>query len=244
MSSDSLKTVLITGGAKRLGRALVEHFHQAGWRVLFTAQWSFEEGMQLAEALGENVHCVRAQASSQSNASVIQQWAAKHTDRIDLLVCSASTFKRMSLEETRPSDFVDMLESNLMGPYFLIQQCLPMLVAAGGSVVNIADAQALGAVPNFSAYAAAKAGLISITKSLALELAPTVRVNVVLPGTLDWPADDKIYAPEEMASIEAQVPLQRKGTWADVVGAVDYLAGAKFVTGFCLAIDGGRSART
>lgn len=238
-----IKTVLITGGAKRLGRALVEHFHQAGWRVLFTSQWSFEEGMQLTESLGGNVHCVRAQASTQSNASLIQQWMARYTDQLDLLVCNASTFKRLSLERTRPDDFDDLLGSNLVGPFFLIQQCLPQLVKAKGCVVNIADAQALAGVPHFAAYAAAKAGLISITKSLAVELAPAVRVNAVLPGTLNWPVDPSIYPDEDKASIAAQVPLQRTGTWSDVVQAVDYLAGAPFVTGACLPVDGGRTAK-
>lgn len=238
-----MKTVLITGGAKRLGRALVEHFHKAGWRVLFTSQWSFAEGMQLAESLGANAHCMRAQASTQSHASVIQQWMCRHTDKLDLLVCNASSFKRLSLENTRPDDFDNLLGSNLLGPFFLIQQCLPQLVKAQGSVVNIADAQALAGVPYFAAYTAAKAGLISITKSLAAELAPAVRVNAVLPGTLEWPVDQSIYSVQDRAAITDQVPLQRTGSWGDVVQAVDYLASAPFVTGSCLTVDGGRSAK-
>lgn len=237
-----MKTVLITGGAKRLGRALVEHYARAGWRVLFTAQWSFEEGMRLAEELGSDVHCIRAQLSSQSNASLIQQWAAKHSDQLDLIVCSASSFKRIAAKDTRPDDFNDLLGSNLIGPYFLIQQCLPMLEKAGGCVVNIADAQAAGGVPYFSAYAAAKAGLVSITKSLALELAPAIRVNAVLPGTLQWPVSEAEYPTEERADILRRTPMGRIGEWSDVVAAVDYLASAPFVTGTCLPVDGGRSA--
>ncbi len=237
-----MKTVLITGGAKRLGRALVEHYARAGWRVLFTAQWSFEEGMQLVEELGANVHCIRAQLSSQSNASLIQQWAAKHAEQLDLLVCSASSFKRIAVSDTRPDDFADLLGSNLIGPYFLIQQCLPMLQKAGGCVVNIGDAQAAGGVPFFSAYAAAKAGLVSITKSLALELAPAIRVNAVLPGTLQWPVSEAEYSADDRAEIVRKTPLGRIGEWSDVVTAVDYLASASFVTGTCLAVDGGRSA--
>lgn len=237
-----MKTILITGGAKRLGRALVEHYAQAGWRVLFTSQWSFEEGMKLADRLGENVHCVRAQVSTQSNAAVVSQFVARYTNRLDLLVCSASTFKRANLQETTPDDFSALLQSNLLGPYFLIQQCLPMLVNASGCVVNIADAQATAGIPSFSAYAAAKAGLISITKSLAVELAPNIRVNAVLPGTLEWPVNEETYSDSERASTVARTPLQRIGSWGDVVTAVDYLAGATFVTGTCLTVDGGRTA--
>lgn len=236
-----MKTVLITGGAKRLGRALVEHYAHAGWRVLFTVQWSFEEGMQLADELGENVHCVRAQLSSQSNASLIHQWVERHTAKLDLLICSASSFKRLAFKDTKPDDFDGLLGSNLIGPYFLIQQCLPMLERAGGCVVNIADAQAAGGVPYFSAYVAAKAGLVSITKSLAVELAPAIRVNAVMPGTLQWPVDDAAYPESERAEIVRRTPLGRVGEWADVVAAVDYLASAPFVTGVCLPVDGGRS---
>jgi pteridine reductase len=236
-----MKTVLITGGAKRLGRALVEHYAAAGWRVLFTCQWSHQAGMELADSLGENVQCLRAQVSNRSNAALIQQWVERHTDQLDLVVCSASTFKRISLQETTPDDFTGLLESNLLGPYFLIQQLLPMLQKASGCVVNIADAQATAGVAHFSAYAAAKSALISITKSLAVELAPQVRVNAVLPGTLEWPVDEATYSPEDRAATVARTPLRRIGEWTDVVGAVDYLAQAQFVTGACLRVDGGRS---
>lgn len=237
-----MKTVLITGGAKRLGRALVEHYAGAGWRVLFTSQWSHQAGMELADSLGEHIHCLRAQVSSRSNASLIQQWAERHTDHLDLVVCNASTFRRIALQDTTPDEFNGLLESNLLGPYFLIQQCLPMLQRASGCVVNIADAQATAGVPFFSAYAAAKAGLISITKSLAVELAPAVRVNAVLPGTLQWPVDEATYSADDRAETVARTPLQRIGEWSDVVGAVDYLTSAQFVTGACLQVDGGRHA--
>jgi pteridine reductase len=236
-----MRTVLITGGAKRLGRALVEHYSRSGWRVLFTAQWSHQEGMALADALGPTVHCFRAQVSTRSNGALIEQWVRRHTDQLDLIICSASTFKRISLDDTTPDDFQGLLESNLLGPYFLVQQCLPMLRQASGCVINIADAQATAGVAHFSAYTAAKAGLISITKSLAVELAPHVRVNAVLPGTLEWPVDQTTYSAEDRAATVERTPLQRIGEWSDVVDAVDYLASAKFVTGTCLPVDGGRS---
>lgn len=237
-----MKTVLITGGAKRLGRALVEHYAKAGWRVLFTAQWSFKEGMELAGELGINVHCIRAQVSSQSNAAVIQQFVQQHTVRLDLMICNASSFSRMSIQDTTPKEFAKLLESNLLGPFFLIQQCIPLLEKAGGCVVNIADVQATAGVPFFSAYAAAKAGLISITKSLAVELAPKIRVNAVLPGTLEWPTDGAIYSDTERAETVARTPLAKIGSWSSVVQAVAYLESADFVTGSCLPVDGGRSA--
>ncbi|MGX9221848.1 SDR family oxidoreductase (plasmid) [Massilia varians] len=237
-----MKTVLITGGARRLGRALVQHFAANGWRVLFTAQWSFEEAAEVAKQAGPNVEFLRAEVSSQSNGAVIAQWAAKYTDALDLLVCSASTFRRASLAETTPAVFENVLNSNLLGPYFLIQQCQALLAAAGGCVVNIADAQVDRALPHFSAYGAAKAGLVSITKSLAVELAPVIRVNAVLPGSLQWPDGESEYPLDMREEIVSKIPLKRVGEWDDVVRAVDFLQGSAYQTGVCLPVDGGRAA--
>lgn len=237
-----MKTVLITGGARRLGRALVEHFAARGWRVLFTAQKSFEAGAQLAEDLGPNVGLLRAEVSTQRNAAAVAQWVAKHTDSLDLLICSASTFKRASLADTTPAMFENLLQSNLLGPYFLAQQCQGLLAAAGGCIVNIADAQADRGMPHFSAYGAAKAALVSITKSLAVELAPAVRVNAVLPGSLQWPEGEEEYPLDVREKIVGQIPLGRVGEWADVVRAVEFLQEGSFLTGACFPVDGGRAA--
>ncbi|MBK4735887.1 SDR family oxidoreductase [Noviherbaspirillum pedocola] len=238
-----MKTVLITGGARRLGRALVEHFAQQGWQVLFTCQWSFEEGTALAESLGAHVHCLRTAVSSQRSASMIAGWAQGYTAELDLLICNASTFMKTSVESVTPDEFGDLLESNLLGPFFLIQQCLSLLRAAQGSVVNIADAQATGGVAEFAPYVATKAGLISITKTLAIELAPQVRINAVLPGTLPWPENPSIYSHAAKEKTLAEIPMATAGSWHAVVQAVSYLDAAKYVTGICMPVDGGRSAR-
>lgn len=236
-----MKTVLITGGAKRLGRALVEYYAQLGWRVLFTVRHSFKEGCQLADALGPNVHCIQSPVSTRTNAAAIVTWVRKHCDSLDLLVCSASTFGKLSLEETTPDDMMDLLESNFIGPFFLIQQCVPLLKAGQGVVVNIADAQASSGVPHFSAYVAAKAALISATKSLAVELAPYVRVNAVLPGSLPWPETTNEYDDTTRLEMIACIPMQRIGEWADIVQTVAYIQDAPYVNGACIPIDGGRA---
>ncbi len=209
---------------------------------MFTCQWSWEKGVQLAEELGSNVFCLRTAISTQSDAAVVAKWVARHTDGLDLLVCSASTFSRASIEDTRPDIFKDFLESNLTGPYFLIQQCLPQLRHAKGCVVNISDSQATGGVPYFSAYLSAKAALISVTKSLAMELAPLVRVNAVLPGCMDWPANETTYSIEDKNRIVQNIPMQRTGAWSDLVHAVAYLESAPYVSGACTSVDGGSSA--
>lgn len=240
-----MKTVLITGGAKRLGKALVEHYASAGWRVMFTTRYSLEEGVLLARHLQSDfdvpVTCVRGGVSDRTGAALIANWVKGEVDSLDLLVCNASTFKRIPFRETMQDHFDDLLGSNLLGPYFLAQQCVELLEAARGSIVNIADAQVHSGLPGFSAYIAAKAGLVSITKSLALELAPRIRVNAILPGSLPWP-EDEVYKSEEVYAMTQQIPMRRTGDWQDIVDAVAYLATASYVTGACMTVDGGRSA--
>lgn len=238
-----MKTVLVTGGAKRLGRAIVERYAANGWRVMFTTRYSFEAGVTLAQSLtkahGVPVTCTRGSVSNRIEACSISNWVRAETQSLDLLVCNASSFQRVPFVETRQDHFDDFLGSNLIGPFFLAQQCLDLLTAAGGSIVNIADAQVQSGLPGFSAYLAAKSGLVSITKSLALELAPKIRVNAILPGSLPWPED--VYSEADVSTMTSQIPLRRTGEWSDVVGAVEYLAAAPYATGTCMTVDGGRS---
>jgi pteridine reductase len=240
-----MKTILITGGSKRLGKALVENYAASGWKVLFTARYSFEDGVYLARELSEKhgvpVICTRGSVSDRTGAASIANWVRSETPSLDVLVCNASTFKRIDFQETMQYQFDELLGSNLLGPYFLAQQCEDLLTKAGGCIVNIADAQVKSGLPGFSAYLAAKAGLVSITKSLALELAPRIRVNAVLPGSLPWP-EDETYGDSEIEAMTSQIPMKRTGDWGDIVGAVEYLASAPYVTGACLNVDGGRSA--
>lgn len=234
-----MKSVLITGGAKRLGKALVEHFANAGWQVFFTVRYSFEDGVNLEKGLGPNVHCIRTAVSSRSDAAMIKNWIATMTDGLDLVVCSASTYKRIAVEDTTPSDFENLLQSNLIGPYFLAQQLYDMLKNRRGNIVNIADAQVESGLPEFSAYLAAKAALVSITKSIAVEWAPDIRSNAVMPGSMPWPGDT--FSVSEQEEMQAKIPLERVGHWLDVVNAVQFLSDSEYITGTCLHVDGGRS---
>ena len=235
-----MKSVLITGGAKRLGRALVQHFAAAGWQVFFTARSSFRDGVALAEELGPNVRCVCSAVSSRADAGMIRSWVETMTEHLDLLVCNASTYSRLSIEQTMPSDFEDLLQSNLLGPFFMAQQFHDLLKRCNGNIVNIADSQFDAGLPEFSAYLAAKAALVSITKSSALEWAPDIRVNAVLPGTMPWPSN--MFTEADRAAMEHQIPLKRTGEWLDVVRAIQFLNDSTYMTGSCLTIDGGRSA--
>lgn len=234
-----MKTVVITGGAKRLGHALVKHYASQGWRVLFTCRHSAEEGALLAEQLGTNVEGFRCSVADRQTAALIRNWLGSKTNSIDLLICNASSYKKRLALETQQHDFDDLVESNFAGPFFLAQQCHDLLTAAKGCIVNIADAQVAAGLPGFSAYIAAKAGLVSITKSLALEWAPDIRVNAVLPGTMPWP-EATFSAIEQEVMIE-RIPAGRTGEWLDLIQAVDYLQRSEYSTGCSLTVDGGRS---
>lgn len=239
-----MKTVLITGGAKRLGEALVRHFHSKGWEVFFTCNRSKNEAMQIANELRDRVHYTCTTVSTQLDAQAIDNWLGARLEGrgLDLLICNASEFKRATVAETDDRIFSAMLNSNLLGPFYLAQQCHKHLLKSSGCIVNIGDVQASHGQPDFIAYCTAKAALQAMSKSLALAFAPKVRVNVVMPGSLPWPTDD-IYSDEEKQSIVEAIPSKRIGDWSDVIEAIEYLSAAKFVTGSALPVDGGRAAR-
>ena len=136
----------------------------------------------------------------------------------------------------------DLVGTNLRAPLLLAQAAAPHLRRARGAIVNIVDIHAERPLRDYAVYTVAKGGLAALTRSLAIELAPDVRVNGVAPGAILWPEDGKHFAPAERERIEAQTPLGRTGNPADVAGAVKYLLlDAPFVTGQILAVDGGRS---
>jgi len=236
------KVVFITGGAKRLGKALVEYYAQEGWKVFFTARFSFKEAVALSARWPGQVHCIKTAASSRQDAGMLVKWLEEQTNDLDLVVFNGSTFKKLTIEQTMPDMLEDLLGSNFIGPFFLLQQLGSLLRRSFGCVVTIADVQAQRGVADFSAYVAAKAAVVSLTKSAAVEFAPLVRVNAILPGSLPWPDGDNEYDEAAKSCIIAKIPMGRIGAWSDVVHAVQFLQTAPYITGVCLPVDGGRSA--
>jgi len=157
-------------------------------------------------------------------------------------VNNASGFRATPFDRLTPSDWEELSATNLRAPMFLAKAAAPHLALHGGAIVNIVDIHAERPLRDFTAYTVAKAGLAGLTRSLALELAPAVRVNGVSPGAILWPEPDDAFPPAERARITAQTPLRRTGRPEDIAGAVKYLLlDAPFVTGQILAVDGGRS---
>ncbi|NND66183.1 MAG: pteridine reductase [Halioglobus sp.] len=240
------RTAVVTGGAKRIGRAIAAELHARGYDIAVHYCASNEAAAEFAERLNATRanSCTLFQgdlAQASGAAALAARVSAQHP-AIDLLVNNASGFEPTPIEDCTEAEFDAMLASNLKGPYFLIQGMLPALRAAQGAIVNILDVHIDRPLRDFNAYGAAKAGLASLTRSLAVELGPDVRVNGVSPGAILWPEDDASYDAATRAHTVAATPLGRLGDPTDVARAVAYLADdAPFVTGQVISIDGGRS---
>lgn len=240
------KVAVITGGARRIGRSIAVHLHALGFDIAL----HYRKSQHSAEALAQELCTARdgscqvfqADIGNQTQRDALVTELLSHYGCIDLLVNNASGFAPTPIEHCAPDEFDRMLDSNLKAPYFLIQGLLPAIRAVRGSVVNIIDIHAERPLPNFNVYCASKAGLASLTRSLAVELAPQIRVNGVAPGAILWPEEDEGYDASMRDRTISMTPLARLGDPEDVARAVGFLAcDAPFITGQVIAVDGGRS---
>ena len=246
MDSNQAAVVLVTGGARRLGAEIVRQMHAAGARVVVHFRSSGDEAAQLAATLNAlrpgSVSIVQADLLSSSAGERLVAAAVAAYGRLDALVNNASSFFPTPLGTIDEAAWSDLVGSNLKAPLFITQAATPYLKLSRGCVVNIVDIHAERPLRGYPVYCAAKAGLAGLTRALAQELAPEVRVNGVSPGAIEWP-DDGQFAPQERAAIIEHSLLKRIGAAADIAGAVRFLVfDAPYVTGQILAVDGGRSA--
>jgi pteridine reductase len=224
-----LRVALVTGAGTRVGRAIALDLARHRWTV--AAHFHRHRPPRRLAAF-------RADLSLPSGPEELAAAFRRRFRRLDLLVCSAAVFRRRPLAETDASVFDDHLALNARAPLLLARALAPLLRRSGGSIVNVADiGGALVPWAGYAAYGASKAALASLTETLALELAPRVRVNAVAPGTVLWPVD---LPRAERRRLAARIPLRRTGRPEDVAEAIRYLAGAPFVTGVVLPVDGGR----
>ncbi len=242
---DETPVALVTGAARRIGATIARTLHEAGFRVLVHYGRSRGEAESLCEGLNhDRPGSALALSADLRDAAVVEQLAARARaawGRLDLVVNNASTFHPASLAETTPAVLDEMVAVNLKAPLLLVRALAAELRARRGAVVNIADIYADRPLRGHAAYCASKAALVSLTRSLAIELAPEVRVNAVAPGAILWPegaGDDDAHR----QSLVARTPLASLGKPGDIAGAVRFLAteGA-FITGQVLNVDGVRS---
>jgi pteridine reductase len=246
METGGKKVAVVTGGAKRIGRAIAEHLHGLGFDIALHYRSSVESAQVLAaELCGRRAASCRlfhADLEDHAQVSTLAAELLAHYSSIDLLVNNASGFAPTPIESCTPAQFDSMLASNLRAPYFLVQGLLPALRGGGASIVNIVDVHADRPLRHFNAYSAAKAGLASLTRSLALELSPIIRVNGIAPGAILWPEGNDAYDTSARDRLLANTPLQRLGDPTDIARTVSFLAcDAPFITGQVIVVDGGRS---
>jgi pteridine reductase len=240
------KAVLVTGAARRVGAEIVRTLHEAGANVGIHYRQSAREALLLAETLNarraRSAYPVGFDLADVDGFPGLLEEVVGCFGRLDGLVNNASSFFATPMGSITNAHWQALMDSNLKAPLFLSQAAAPYLRLTRGAVVNITDIHGERPLAGFSVYCAAKAGLTGLTRSLAIELAPEVRVNGVAPGPIEWPEDQTFDAGTRQEIIDHTL-LKRIGSSVDVAGTVLFLlAGAQYVTGQIVAVDGGRSA--
>jgi pteridine reductase len=243
MMNDSARVALITGASRRIGADIVRHLHQAGYRVVLHFNRSADEAEALATSLNavraDSVKILQADLGEHGGMDALVARSLGCGGRLDALVNNASAFYPTPMGRVTERQWDELMGSNLKAPFFLAQAAAESLARQQGAIVNIVDVYAERPLKAYPVYSVAKAGLAALTRSLAVELAPNVRVNGVSPGAILWPEHE---ADEGQAALLARVPLGCCGAPEDIARAVVFLLrDAPYVTGQILAVDGGRS---
>jgi pteridine reductase len=245
-STDALtgKAVLVTGGARRVGAAIVRALHARGANVIIHHRHSAGDARALSGELEaqrpESTALVSADLTDQRARGRIIEEAAAAFGRLDVLVNNASTFYPTPFGEITQAHWNDLVGSNLEAPLFLAQAAAPHLKRTHGLILNLVDIHASRPLKRHTVYSIAKAGLVMLTRSLARELGPEIRVNGIAPGPVMWPEGGVDLALQD--EIIARTALKRLGSPEDVARAAVFFAeNASYVTGQILAVDGGRS---
>ena len=235
--------VLVTGAARRIGAAIARGLHGAGYDVVLHHRRSHDDVEALAGELEKqrpgSTLCLQADLAEFDRIPELVAHTVGRFGRLDALVNNASTFTTSPLGSTTPALWEEVLASNARAPFFLAQAAAPHLRARLGAIVNITDIYGERPLRQHTVYCMAKAALLMMTRSLALELGPEVRVNAVSPGAILWPQDGRDTAAQE--AMLARTPLGRTGTPEEVAEAVRWLLrDARYCTGQVLHLDGGR----
>ncbi len=233
---------LVTGASQRVGAQIVSTLHARGMRVVVHYRHSDDQARALCDALDRtrpgSVMLAAADLTSPDAPQALIDAVRSRWGRLDVLVNNAAVFYPTPLEHSTVADWDALTGANLRAPYFLAQAALPLLQAQGGSIINMVDVYAERPRPNYAIYCATKAGLVALTRALARELAPTIRVNAIAPGAILWSAESTAA---DQQAILAKTPLATLGRVEDISRAVCYLLDAPFVTGQVMTVDGGRS---
>lgn len=238
------KCALITGAARRIGAVTAELLHSHGVNVAIHYRGSEKHAAELSAKLNQrradSAQIFKGDLAANGEPASLIDAVLRWSDRLDILINNASSFYATPLGTITEDQWLELIGSNLKAPLFLSQAAMPHLKASRGVIVNIIDIHAKRPLRDHAVYGAAKAGLAMLTRSLAKDLAPDIRVNGVAPGAIAWPENDMTDAAKQ--NIVEQIPLGRSGDPKDIANCVLFLVrDATYSTGQIIAIDGGRS---
>ena len=239
----SNKVVLITGAAHRIGATTARMLHAEGMNILLHYRHSRDAAESLQTELNairtDSVHLIQADLHDSTKLPALVEQAIQIWGRLDVLINNASSFYATPIGTVTETQWDDLIGSNLKAPFFLSQAAAPYLRQQHGCIVSIVDIHAERPLKEFPVYSMAKAGLVMLTKSLACELGPEVRVNAVAPGAILWPEN---LGEKEKEKIISRTFLKRQGAPEDIARAILYLIrDAGYMSGQVLTVDGGRS---
>ncbi len=240
------KVVLITGGAKRVGAAISRELHAHGANLMIHYNTSKQEAKAIQAELNlqrpDSVSIIQGDLLNIAIVSSLVRETTKRFGKLDILINNASTYEPTEIGNIDENNWNDLIGSNLKAPTFLSQAAAKDLKKSHGCIINITDMHIESPKKGYVVYSVAKAGLVTLTKSLAQELSPEVRVNAVAPGPVLWPDNNPEFNEVYRKRVVSQTLLKRIGEPTDIAKAVKFLAAdAPFITGHVLAVDGGRS---
>ena len=238
------KTALITGAARRIGAETASTLHENGANIIIHYGTSADAALLLVDELNAR----RPNSASALQADLLNNEEVHHLaieafnqfDSLDILVNNASTFYPTPLGQINEDNWNDLMGTNIKAPLFLSQACYPALKQSRGCIINMVDIHARSPLKDHVTYSCAKAAKVMLTRSLALEMGPDVRVNGIAPGAILWPEDENSFDAAGRLQILEQIPLRRVGKPADVAETVLFLVSNDYVNGQIIAVDGGR----
>ncbi len=238
------RLILVTGGARRIGEAIVRHLHMHGARLLIHYDTSHSEALDLKEELSstrpDSVEIIQGSFRDIAELKINLRHTIHDLGGLDCLINNASRFYPTPIASTGDDQWDDLITTNLIAPYFLSQTTAPYLKKSRGSIINITDIYAERPLPGYSVYSASKAALMSLTRSLAIELGPEIRVNGIAPGAILWPEHDHDELSQQR--IISKTALKQIGNPEDIAKTVlFFLSSADYITGQIINVDGGRS---
>ncbi len=238
------KVVLVTGAARRIGAELVRHLQQTGMNIILHYRSSEKDATNLADELNakrdDSVRLLQGDLKEYSHMSNLAQQAVSLYGHIDVLINNASSFYPTQISDINEDVWKDLVGVNLKAPLFLIKAIAPYLKDTNGCIINIVDIHADRPLKNYPVYCIAKAGLAMLTKSMARELAPEIRVNGIAPGAIMWPEAQHYESMHQ--KIISRTALKREGCPTDIANTALFLINhANYITGQIIAVDGGRT---